>query len=137
MASIKRFEEIEVWQLARKFDFEVFQVVENSKIARDFKLHDQMLGSSSSIMDNIAEGFGRSGNKEFGQFLYISKGSCTELKSQSYRAFDRGYISEDILNKFCLKLDEINNKIGAFASYLDASNYKGPKYYRRSSADKN
>lgn len=128
MATIKRFEDIEVWQLARKFDLELFTVVASSKISKDFKLRDQILGASGSIMDNIAEGFGRAGNKEFRQFLYISKGSCTELKSQSYRAYDRSYITEEILNSFLEKLNEINNKIGSFAGYLGESEYKGPKY---------
>jgi len=131
MATIKRFEDIEVWQIARKFDYELFRVVEATKISRDFKLRDQMLSSSGSIMDNVAEGFGRSGNKEFGQFLYISKGSCTELMSQCYRAYDRNYITEEILMSFLSKLNEINNKIGSFASYLGQSDFKGPKFNNR------
>src|SRR5688500_14954042 len=128
MATIKRFEEIEVWQLARKFDYALFMKVEATRIARDFKLRDQMLGSSGSIMDNIAEGYGRAGNREFRQFLYISKGSTTELMSQCYRAFDRNYISEEDLNEFLAKLHEINNKIGSFVGYLGETDIKGPKF---------
>lgn len=128
MASFKKFEEIEVWQKARLLDFDIFKYCEDIKISKDFKLKDQMLSSSGSIMDNIAEGFGRGGNKEFIQFLYISKGSCLELMSQSYRAFDRKYISENDLNSTLNKLHEINNKLAALIGYLSKSDFKGPKY---------
>ena len=136
MATIKRFEDIEIWQIARKFDSDLFKIVESSKISRDFKLRDQMLGASGSIMDNIAEGFGRSGNREFGQFLYISKGSCIELMSQCYRAFDRNYINEEVLESCLTRLKEINNKIGSFAKYLSQSEIKGIKYQNRTKYSK-
>ncbi|HWY38324.1 MAG TPA: four helix bundle protein [Bacteroidia bacterium] len=128
MATFKKFEEIEVWQKARLLDLDIFKLIEETKICKDFKLKDQMLGSSGSIMDNIAEGFGRGGNREFIQFLYISKGSCLELMSQSYRAFDRKYITEPNLNGLLEKLQEINNKIGSLVSYLSRSDIRGPKY---------
>lgn len=131
MASFKRFEEIEVWQKARLLDLYLYKLIQETTISKDFKLKDQMLSSSGSIMDNIAEGFGRGGNKEFVQFLYISKGSCTELMSQSYRAFDRKHINEEQLKTLLDKEHEINNKIGSLISYLSKSDLKGPKYQLR------
>ena len=66
----KKFEDLECWQLSIALDKDVFELVENSNIKRYFSLKDQMLGSSGSVADNIAEGFERGGNKEFIQFLF-------------------------------------------------------------------
>ncbi len=82
MATIKRFEEIKAWQKARVLNSRVGDIIDKGQFKRNFRLIDQVEGSAGSIMDNIAEGFERSGNKEFVQFLYIAKGSCGEFRSQ-------------------------------------------------------
>ena len=69
MATWKSFEDIEVWHLAREFCKDIFRVINYDELKKDFRLKDQINGSSGSIMDNIAEGYGRGGNKEFIQFL--------------------------------------------------------------------
>jgi four helix bundle protein len=65
MASIKRFEDFECWQLARQLDKNIFESTKNSLFAKDYSLKDQILKASGFIMDNIAEEFERGGNKEF------------------------------------------------------------------------
>ena len=98
MATIKSFEEIESWKSSRQLSKMIFNQFNKTEFYKDFGLKDQMNRSSGSIMDNIAEGFGRGGNKEFILFLGYANGSCSEFGSQHYRAFDRNYISNSEFN---------------------------------------
>ncbi|WP_299367258.1 four helix bundle protein [Winogradskyella sp.] len=81
MARIEKFEDLEVWQRARKICQFVDTLINSTQIINNSRLRNQMEGSSGSIMDNIAEGFDRDGTKEFHNFLSYSKGSASELKS--------------------------------------------------------
>jgi four helix bundle protein len=65
MGTITRFEDLEIWQLARVQVQDFDKLVEETTLSRDFELRNQMNGSSGSVMDCIAEGFERSGNTEF------------------------------------------------------------------------
>lgn len=128
MGKIEKFEDIEAWQLARIICQKTNTLFTDTGLGKNFALRDQMERSSGSIMDNIAEGFGRGGNKEFHNFLSFSKGSAAELRSQLYRALDKSLITEvqfDELKSACLKAE---NKIGAFMFYLRKTEIKGQKF---------
>jgi four helix bundle protein len=124
MATIKKFEDLEIWKLARGQADEIYKLTHAGSFVKDFELRNQISASSGSVMDNIAEGFERFTNKEFAQFLVISKGSNGEVRSQLYRAFDRKHISEDILRNRLEFSITLGNKIKAFLDYLQSSNYK-------------
>ena len=126
---VERFEDLEIWKEARELCKFIYQVSEKEPFCRDFKLRDQIRSSSGSVMDNIAEGFERDGNKEFIQFLTISKGSCGETRSQSYRAFDYQYINQDILDDLISSTIKLSKKISSLISYLKKSDFKGSKFH--------
>ena len=128
MATINRFEDLEIWQNARKLSKEIIEISVITDLKNDYKLKDQIKGSAGSVMDNIAEGFERDGNLEFRQFLSISKGSSGETRSQLYRTFDSGYISEYQLNLLVNEYVHLSRKIASFISYLNKKDYKGTKF---------
>src|SRR5262250_957362 len=90
--TIKYFEDLEVWKEARRMTREIYRLTQDGKFAKDFGLREQIRRAAVSVMSNIAEGFERGGNQEFIQFLYIAKGSCGEVRSQVYIAYDQGYL---------------------------------------------
>lgn len=124
MATITKFEDLEVWKLAREQAKAIYILTKDSSFAKDFELKNQINASAGSTMDNIAEGFERFTNKEFAQFLVISKGSIGEVRSQLYRAFDKGHISENVLNMRLEFSVMLGNKIKSFLDYLKSSKYK-------------
>lgn len=98
MAPINRFEDIVSWKEARELNKLLGRIIDSGKMKSNYRLMNQIEGSAGSIMDNIAEGFERGGNKELTQFLFIAKASCGELRSQLYRALDRHYITQSEFN---------------------------------------
>lgn len=129
--AVERFEDLKIWQEARALSKVIFQLSKRTPFKNDFKLKNQIKGSSGSTMDNIAEGFERNGRKEFLQFLSIAKGSCGETRSQSYRAFDYEYITRDELNDLINECTKLSKKISSLMNYLNKSNYDGSKYKRK------
>ena len=128
MATINSFEELDIWQLGREICKDVWDKFENKSLGKDFELKNQMNRSSGSIMDNIAEGFERNGRREFINFLSYSKGSCGELRSQLFRAFDRNHISKEEFEFLKEKTITESKKIGSFMAYLVKSDHKGSKF---------
>jgi four helix bundle protein len=128
MPKIECFEDIQSWIMARELNQKIWEIVESTDLSKDYALRNQITRSAGSIMDNIAEGYGRNGNKEFCQFLSIAKSSCYETMSQLYRCFDRVYLSEIDFSNFKAQLMTIGAKIQAFINYLKSSDLKGPKF---------
>lgn len=131
MATITKFEELEVWQISRAYAHSIYALLLEENFSREYKFKEQIKASSGSVMDNIAEGFGRESRLEFINFLGIAKGSLNETKSQLYRAFDYGLISREVLDKYYAEAEKIAAKIGAFMIYLNKTRIKGQKFKDR------
>ena len=95
MATIKRFEDIQAWQDGCKLAIMIYNLTKSSGLSKDHGLKEQIQRAAVSVSSNIAEGFARSGNKEFVNFLWIAKGSAAEVQSQLYIAKEIGYITEE------------------------------------------
>lgn len=128
MASIEKFEDIEAWQKARELTREIYRVTNRGTFAKDFGLRDQIRRASVSIMSNIAEGFGRGGNREFIQFLSMAKGSVSEVQAQLYVAVDAGYLTKDQFQQLYSLSQSTGSLIGGFIRYLTKSADKGVKF---------
>ncbi len=92
---IKRFEDIEAWQLARELTQKVYRLTKKPGFSKDYGLKKQIQDAAGSSMHNIAEGFDSETNPEFIRFLRYAKRSCTEVQSELYVALDEAYISSD------------------------------------------
>ena len=128
MANYKKFEELSIWQESRELSKEIYKITNYKLFSKDLRFVSQIRAAGGSIMDNIAEGFDRRGNKEFVYFLYVANGSCGEVRSQLHRAFDCHYISENEYLNLVRRDEDLSNSILHFIDYLKKSNFSGPKY---------
>lgn len=131
MATINRFEDLEILKESRRLSYIIFTFSSNQWFSKDFRFRDQIKAAAGSVMDNIAEGFERSSRLEFINFLSISKGSCGEVKSQLYRAKDQVYTSEEEFLETYNSYDKLASNIAGFINYLNQSEVKGQKFKDR------
>ena len=111
----KRFEEINAWLKAQDLAFEIYKEFKNNT---DYQFRNQICSASVSVSNNIAEGFERSSNKDFIRFLYISLGSCSEVKSMLYLAPRLDYISTNCSHKLRQECTDISKMLTGLISYL-------------------
>jgi len=125
MSTIKRFEDLEVWKESRTLNKIIGSLIQEKKFEHNFRLINQIEGSSGSNMDNIAKGFERGTRGEFIQFLGYSKGSCGELRSQLYRALDRSYIVQKQFDDLLKLVSRISAMIHSLIIYLQKTKING------------
>ena len=136
MATINRFEDLEIWQLARNLYRKISKLADKIRKKHEYRFADQIKGSAGSIMDNIAEGFERNSRLEFLNSLSISKGESGELKSQLYRSLDDNYILQIEFDELYEDTDKVSRKIANFVKYLNNSKIKGLKFKNRLDAER-
>ena len=128
MAVVKDFEELAIFQKARELSKKIFPVTDRESFKSDYRFVQQIRAAAGSIMDNIAEGFERTGNKEFLNFLYIAKGSCGEVRSQLIRANDVGYLTPEEYEDLYTECRKLSAAIMNFIKEIKASDITGAKY---------
>lgn len=128
MPTPKDFEELAIFQMARELSKRIYTPTQRGDFKHDSRFVQQIRSAAGSIMDNIAEGFERNGNKEFINFLYIAKGSCGEVRSQLIRANDVGYLTTDEFNQLYSDCRKLSASIMNFINELRSSNMSGAKY---------
>ena len=109
---IESFTDLIAWQKARDLTKNIYSITSRKGFQSDFALRDQMRRASVSIMSNIAEGFERASRREFHRFLVIAKGSCAEVHSQLYVAFDADYIEQETFERSLEMTKEVSRIVG-------------------------
>jgi len=128
MATFNKLEDIIAWQKARAFNKELKSDFPAFIRLKEFDLLNQLKCSADSIMDNIAEGFGRMGNAEFRNFLTIAHGSAMESISQLYRSFDFEILGKERFEYLLQLAYEAERLIMALFNHLLQSGHKGVKF---------
>ena len=119
MSEIKSFQDLEVWQRARELVTETYRLCKQLPKEELYSLSDQMRRAAVSIPSNIAEGFGRTGSKDYPHFLSIALGSTFELQTQLMLCEDLGYFKTnenskalDLCDRIGMMLNRLLKKLG-------------------------
>jgi four helix bundle protein len=118
MAKIRRFEDLICWQKARTLANMIFGLTRHPEFSKDFRLRDQILDASGSVMHNIAEGCDSGTEPEFIRFLKMARRSGSEVQSELYLALDRKYITENELKQAYEQADEVKRLINGLIAFL-------------------
>ena len=119
MATVKTFEDFEIWQMARAINKTIYAVTRRKIFTEDVDLRRQIRKASVSCMSNIAEGFERGGgDKEFRHFLSIAKGSPGEVRCQLYVALDAGHLAQPEFDELSALAMDVSRLLSRFMRYL-------------------
>jgi len=124
MEPVKKFEDLECWKAARLLVKEVYTCSQTGELSRDWDTKSQIKRAALSVMNNIAEGFGRFGAQDSLRFYDIAKASTYEVKSMLYVLEDVNYLSQDQLSKLRKLTDDALNLTLGWIRYLT----KTPKH---------
>ncbi|MGD0539358.1 MAG: four helix bundle protein [Verrucomicrobiota bacterium] len=118
MATIARFEDLEVWQESRHLVKAVYAATSQGRLAGDFEMRDQMRRAALSTMTNSAEGFERGSNKDFAKFLNIVRGSAGEVRSLLYAALDLGFLDAAAFKLLKEQAESVSRRSSKLIQYL-------------------
>ena len=113
---IERFEDLKSWVKAQELGVLIYT---NFNKIKDYSFKDQICRAAVSVSNNIAEGFHRGTNKEFARFLFIARGSNSEVKSMLYMAKSLNYIDTQSFETAIPLCEEVGKMLNSFISYLN------------------
>jgi four helix bundle protein len=119
MTAPASFEKLKCWQAARELVLLVYRLSNTGPLAKDFELRNQLRRAALSVMNNIAEGFGRGSDRDFIRFLDISHASCTEVKSITYVLEDITCLSIEDIERLRDKTDQAKGLTRGLIKYLN------------------
>ncbi len=117
--SFVSFENLPVWQDARRLVVAIYELTKAAPCAKDRPLTDQIRRAALSVMNNIAEGYERGSEVELSRFLYIAKGSCGEVRSILYAIEDLKLSTPEILRERQILCLSISRQLGGFIRHLE------------------
>jgi four helix bundle protein len=135
MTKVRRFEDLICWQKARRLANIVHGLTRHLEFSKDFRLRDQILDASGSVMHNIAEGCDSGTDPEFIRFLKMARRSGSEVQSELYLALDRKYITEAELKQAYEQADETKRLINGLIAYLRKNNQNSGNKITEDQAD--
>lgn len=117
---MRNYKNYTVWQKSHQLVLEIYKITHNFPKEELFALTSQMKRSSSSIPTNIAEGCGRSSDKDFCRFLYISYGSANELEYQIILSIDLQFIAFEKGQFLLSQIEEVKKMLNALITKLNS-----------------
>jgi len=120
MGTVKAFEDIEVWQKSIDLAVLIYKLTMEEPLSKDYSLKDQIRRASTSVSNNIAEGFEYGNNKQFARFLRIAKGSLGEVRSQIVVLKRLNYISKEDYQSVYNECKSISKQLYSLINYLDS-----------------
>lgn len=127
MATIVKFEDLEIWKEAVKMGVMIYKVTEEGKMSKDFSVRDQLRRAAISVSNNIAEGFEYNNNRLFVRFLMYAKGSAGEVRSLLYVLKEAGMIEENVFKPLWESAIRLSRNIEGFRKYLRTFDRTNPQ----------
>lgn len=116
------FESFPIYKKSISFTVAIFKLLDNKNLQKEFSLKDQIKRAVLSITNNIAEGSEYGSNKQFIRFLWISKGSCAEVRNMLFVLYSLEKINDETFNALNTECLDIAKEIYHFIKYLERSN---------------
>ena len=112
-----KYTDLEVWQQARLLVKNVYSCTHNFPREEIFGLTSQIRRAAISIPSNIAEGCGRSTDRDSTHFFFIARGSLYELETQLFLTLDMGYITEAVFQENQNQIEVCKKLLNGFIRY--------------------